>query len=426
MFEKVVRSSFLKSVILVASGTAGAQVINLLASPIITRMYGPDAFGLLGTFIAFLGVLTPIAALSYPLAIVLPSSDREAKRLASLSIVISILISVLLFSVFLLLEESIFLIIDMQGLKKYLFLIPFVVFFIALQQVFQQWLIRKSEFKVTAKISVIQSLILNLTKIGSGLFYPVGAVLIALSAFGNALYAFQLWVGVCKVEKKNEQLDIVPSKEEISYKKLAWKYRDFAYYRTPQLIINAFSQSLPILILAMFYGPAVAGFFTLGRSVLAAPAGLIGNSVGSVFYPRIAQAINRNVDPLPLVKKATYYLFFIALIPFSIIIFWGQFIFELFFGEDWGVAGNYAQWMAVWVLFGLSARPLNAAIPALRMQKLYLLHEIVFFILKVLSLLLSSVFYQDAIYAVIFYSMTTVLSYIVLYVIFWVRFSCYV
>ena len=81
MFEKVVRSSFLKSVILVASGTAGAQVINLLASPIITRMYGPDAFGLLGTFIAFLGVLTPIAALSYPLAIVLPSSDREAKDL---------------------------------------------------------------------------------------------------------------------------------------------------------------------------------------------------------------------------------------------------------------------------------------------------------------------------------------------------------
>ena len=69
--KKLTQSKFIRSVVLVAGGAAGAQAITMAFAPIITRFYGPEAFGLLGTFTAILGIVMPIAALSYPIAIVL-------------------------------------------------------------------------------------------------------------------------------------------------------------------------------------------------------------------------------------------------------------------------------------------------------------------------------------------------------------------
>ena len=71
-FKQLGQSKFVRNVAIVATGTAGAQAITMAFAPIITRIYGPEAFGLLGTFMAILAVLTPVAALTYPIAIVLP------------------------------------------------------------------------------------------------------------------------------------------------------------------------------------------------------------------------------------------------------------------------------------------------------------------------------------------------------------------
>jgi O-antigen/teichoic acid export membrane protein len=90
------RSKFVRNVAVVASGTAASQAIAIAFSPLITRLYGPDAFGILGAFLAIVSVLTPIAALSYPIAIVLPKEDVDARGLARLSAYISIFIGILL------------------------------------------------------------------------------------------------------------------------------------------------------------------------------------------------------------------------------------------------------------------------------------------------------------------------------------------
>ena len=83
------KSRFVRNVAVVASGTAAAQAIGMAFSPLITRLYGPEAFGLLGIYTSLLGVLGPITALTVPVAIVLPKDDDEAKRLAFLSLFIA-------------------------------------------------------------------------------------------------------------------------------------------------------------------------------------------------------------------------------------------------------------------------------------------------------------------------------------------------
>ena len=56
----------MRSVAVVTSGNAGAQAITLASAPFITRLYGPEAFGVLGAYMAVVTIASPVVALAYP------------------------------------------------------------------------------------------------------------------------------------------------------------------------------------------------------------------------------------------------------------------------------------------------------------------------------------------------------------------------
>ena len=402
------QSKFVRSVILVATGTAGAQALTMAFAPIITRMYGPEAFGLLGTFMATLGIVTPISALAYPIAIVLPKSDDDAKGLAKLSFRIALFMALALSVILLFASKQIAALLGMQAIAAFMLLIPLAMFFSALQQIMQQWLIRKKQFKVTARIAVSQSLILNSSKVGIGWFWPVGSVLIILATLGNALYAVQLWFGAKKWADKDGRID-KPAESKVDLKALAYKHRDFPYYRAPQVFINALSQSLPVLMLASFFGPASAGFYAIGRTVLGIPSTLIGQAVADVFYPKIAEAANRNENLYRPILKATLALAGVGIVPYGVVFLFGPSLFSFVFGEEWRVAGEYARWLSAWSYFGFMNRPSIAALAVLNMQRFFLVYEVVSLILRAASLYIGFAVLNNDLQAVILFSISGVI-----------------
>lgn len=405
--KQLTERKFVRNVVLVASGTAGAQAITMAFSPIITRLYGPEAFGLLGAFTATLGIVMPIAALSYPIAIVLPKSDDDAKAIAKLSFRIAFIIALLLSAILLIAGNEIAALLGMEAIAGFMLLIPVAMFFNALQQIMQQWLIRKKQFKVTARIAVSQSLILNSSKVGVGWFYPLGAVLIALATLGNALYAVQLWFGAKKWADQDGKIDKVA--KSISLKEVAYKHRDFPYYRAPQVFINALSQSLPVLMLASFFGPAAAGFYAIGRTVMGMPSTLIGKAVSDVFYPKIAEAANSHQDVHKPIFKATAALAAVGIIPYGAVFLFGPWLFEFVFGEEWFVAGEYARWLAAWLYFAFMNRPSVAALAVLNMQRMFLIYEIVSLLLRAGSLYIGFAVLNSDIQAVILFSISGII-----------------
>src|SRR5690625_2626575 len=152
MPRKIIKNPFVRSVLLVASGTAGAQAITLAFSPVITRLYGPEAFGLLGTFTAILSVVIPIAALTYPIAIVLPKEDNNARSLARLSLYLALMISLLVGGVFLVGDQALAKLLRVEAISAYLLLIPVAMFLDSLRQIMEQWIIRKKQFKISARV----------------------------------------------------------------------------------------------------------------------------------------------------------------------------------------------------------------------------------------------------------------------------------
>lgn len=393
---------FVRNVLVVATGTAGAQIISMAFMTVFTRMYGPEAFGLLGMFMAIIGVLTPMAALTYPLAIVLPKSDEDAKAIVRLSIGIAALMSSLVMFIVLIWGPYLAIYFNAVGITRFLWLIPIAMLFAALHQVVEQLLIRSQQFNVTARVAIVQTLLVNLIKLGAGLLHPVGGVLIIIQSFTQGLSALLLFIG-----SKGNKLWVWTelNRKKTPVVKVARQYLDFALFRAPEVTINAASQGLPVLMLAAFFGPASAGFYTIALTIMGIPAGLIGKSVGDVFYPRISEAANNGEKLYPLIKKATLLMAAAGFLPFAVVIAFGPWLFTLVFGVEWSVAGNYARWLAVWSFFGLANIPSVKVIPIINAQMFHLTWSITTIFLRLSGLALSYYVFKSDILAVIVFSL---------------------
>lgn len=377
LFEK----PFVRNVIILSSGTAGAQVIAFLLIPFITRLYGPEAYGIMGVFIAIIGILTPIAALTYPIAIVLPKKDRDAQVLIQVSIFISLGMAILVSIILLLFNQFIVSLFSIKDVSSFLYLIPFAILFSGFLQVMEQWLIRTKQFQISAKVELTQALLINGGKLGIGFFQPIASVLIFISAIGPGIKA--ILMGIFSRKMGVNQLFKFSSVGEI--KQLAINYKDFPIYRAPQVLINAISINLPVVLLSTFFGTASVGFYSIAISVLSIPSGLIGKSVGDVFYPRISEAAKNSENLTNLIKKAMITLTFFAIVPFGIIILFGPWLFSLVFGSEWGMAGEYSRWIAIWLFFNFVYQPCIKSLPVLSAQSFHLKFTIITLIFNVLS-----------------------------------------
>lgn len=381
MKNKIVRlfqSTFVRNVIIITTGTAGAQAVTMALSPVITRLYGPEAFGIMGTFNAMISIIIPISALTYPIAIVLPDSDQDAKGIIKLSLLITVILSILSILLLGFFNEPIVNVFNLDEISSFLYLIPIVIIFAGLMQVSEQWLIRTKQFSINARVTFLQSLIINGGKIGIGFFHPVSSVLVVMTAIGNGLRAGMM----IAFAKKSNYEEVRTNQENKSIKKLAKEYYDFPAFRAPEVFLNAVSNGLPVLMLTAFFGPAAAGFYSIGRTVLSMPSQLVGKSVGDVFYPRIAEAANNKEDITTLIKKATLVLGGVGFLPFSIVILFGPTLFSFVFGSDWVIAGEYARWIALWSFFGFMNRPSVQSLPVLNAQRFHLFYTIIMLVTR--------------------------------------------
>ncbi|MBM4863205.1 oligosaccharide flippase family protein [Vibrio parahaemolyticus] len=392
------KNKTVKNILFVISGTAGAQAIGLVFSPLITRLYGPEAFGNFGVFLTLVSIFVPMATLSFNYAISLPKDNNKSLHLAIYTILLSgIISSMLLLSIFLLGHE----LSDLIGIDKdILFILPMTVFFSSLVSIFQQVKMRREEFSLIAKTNFTYSLFNNLIKLGLGLIIPTPLMLVLSMNVSLLIHATLI---KCKLPRYNKEV-FRGNLHLIS------RYSDFAIYRTPQILINIFSQSMPVLFLSSYFGAVSVGYFTLSKMVLSIPISLVGKSVHDVMFPKMAEVRNSGRKIGNLVLKTTIILCVIGFLPFLAISLFSNYVFGFVFGAEWYDAGYYASWMSVWLYFALVNRVCVAAIPILKLQKHFLIYEVFSLLMKLFSIFLTSYYSNNEIYAIAAFCITSAIS----------------
>src|SRR5699024_6890218 len=114
---------------------------------------------------------------------------------------------------------------------------------------------------------------------------------------------------------------------------------DFPFYRAPEEFFSSVTQNLPVLLLTSLFSPASAGFYNIGRTVLALPSRLIGQSSGDVFYPRINQVSIKDVKVSRLIINENLFLSIIRLILYGALILFGLFLCAFVYGVGCEAAG---------------------------------------------------------------------------------------
>ena len=377
--KRLALSLLVRNVFAVASGTAAAQVVVFAFSPLITRIYSPETFGLQGVFLSLVGILSPVIALRYPMAIMTAETDDEALRLSRLSLMIAGGIATLLWLILLVGRQTVLQFLGAEGLGALILFLPLALIAVAFQDITDYRAARLGAFRLVGLVAVLQAFVTNLARVLGGLAAPVAATLVTITALAPALKAVMLRAGAHDLRRK------VSDHTRVDAREILHRHRDFPLFRMPTDVLNAASQAVPVTMLAALYSPTAAGLYALTRSVLSLPSNIIGQAVGNVLYARFAEMSREGRPLLPLLLRATFAL--LALAPIIIGLAWfAPLVFAYVFGDEWREAGHYARWMALWTGIVLANVPAVRLAPVIRAQSLLLFANVLILAVRVAAI----------------------------------------
>lgn len=409
---RYLKSEFLKNVLTLFTGSTIAQVLPILISPILSRLYAPGDFGTMAIFVAIAGFISIVITGQYESAIVLPKENNDAINLAALSFIITLCISIFTFFIILIFHNTICDWFNAENLQNYIFIIPLSVFLTGVYQILTFWMLRKKQYKQLAIRQVAQSLSTSSIKLGGGLLNPSPTGLILGNIFGQftstSVLCWLTWKGDAD---KRELIN----KEEII--KVAKKYKDFPKYIAPQAFLDILNASSTIFLLSYFFSSTVLGLYSFAYSMVTLPMRLIGNSIRQVFYQKASEVHNGGQNLWPIIKKMIIRLTLIGLPGLVVILFFGPQIFSIVFGSKWEEAGFYAQILMPWLFVNFVASPLGSVSQILNKQKQFFILTS-FGNIMVPSLLFCFIYFNTSIYNVlIFFSALSIIHYFIVFII---------
>lgn len=401
------KNRFARSVSVLAGGTAAGQIIIVAASPLLTRLYSPEDFGLLAVYAGLLGILSVVASLRYQLAIPLPESDEEASSVVVLSLLVMLGMTALCAIIVALWGGAIANILNVPALESYLWLLPLGLMLAGTYQVLNFWAIRVKAFPAIAQTKLTQALSSVVIQISASPFGPI-ALLVGQIA-GQAAGVTRLTAGLIK--SKRAILRAPKASILVSVKRL-WR---FPIYSTWGGLFNAASVNAPVILFSMLFSPSLAGHYFLAQRVVLSPVRLIGLSVAQVFYGEFEERIRKG-NLSEALEKTHRTLAVVALPPALLLAAGGEFLFSNLFGEAFARSGFIAQLLAPWMYLELTTAPIKKTLTALDNQLKESLWELSLFFFRVLSIIIGSIVGSAEI-AVGLLSLVSSIHYIVLLIL---------
>ncbi len=363
------------------AGTTIAQAIPIAISPILTRIYSPEDFGVFALYISIASMISVLATGRYELAIMLPKKDEDAANILVLSIIISFFVSsIALLGVFIF-NENITNLLGNKEISNWLYFIPVTVLFTGIYQSFNYWLNRKQQYKRLANSKVVQSGATSATTLGMG-FAGLGSVgLIFGGIFGQGVTVAILGKIIIKEDRSR-----LRAAKKLKILALIKRYKKFPIYNLPNALIDGFRLSGIMILIAKFYTTATLGQFSLAWRMLQMPISLMGSALSQVFFQKIASV--KKSDLNQIVKAFMLKSAFMSAPIFLIIYFFAIDIFTIVFGENWKLAGEAASIMAPWLFLNFISMPMANVLIVLNRQEVVLMVAL-FYMLIPLGILLA-------------------------------------
>jgi lipopolysaccharide exporter len=383
IFARMRNSSFVRNILVVMSGTAAAQIIGFALTPIISRLFSPDDFGVFGSFISVSSIVAAGATLEYTQAIMLPKEKEDAINLFVISCLSTIAVGFLCLTFCLLIPATVNGVMKTSGVWALALLVVATVV-AGCNRACQAWCVRVKAFKHTAASQVIRSFSSNGTQIGFGLLEGGAIGLVVSSVLADILASINLIRVLIP-----DFLVLRCSIQWVRIKQLTKDYRDFPMFSASQNVINALSSGLPVLLLTHFYGIAVAGAYAFGMRILHTPMGFVLTALRQVLFQKAAEIQHQGGSLASLYVRTSAGLFALVITPSLVLFIWAPQLFSWIFGSQWETAGEFARSLVLWMMFVFCNLPAVLFAQLIRVQRTVFLYDLVLLVVRVLSLVLG-------------------------------------
>lgn len=374
------KSEFSRNVLTLMTGTTIAQAIPIAISPILTRIYTPEDFGVFALYMSIASIIAVVATGRYELAIMLPKKDEDAINIVALSIMISFFVSFIALIMVSVFNTNITNLLGNPEISNWLYFIPITVLLTGIYQSFNYWSNRKKQYKRLATSRIVRSGTIATTNLGMG-FSGFGASgLIVSGIVGQGVATSILAERVCK-EDRNKFKAI----RRLKIFALIKKYKKFPIFNLPNTLIDGLRLSGISILIAKFFTTATLGQFSLAWKMIQTPMTLIGSSLSQVFFQKVSSSNKSELNLI--VKKFIIKASIIALPIFLSIYFFAVDIFIIVFGENWRLAGEAASIMTPWLFLNFLSAPMATVFIVLNKQEVVLLVSIFYMIFPITILL---------------------------------------
>ena len=379
------KSEFSKNVLTLMTGTTIAQAIPIAISPILTRIYTPEDFGVFSLYMSTAAIFSVLATGRYEAAIILPKTNKEASYIVILSLLISLVVSVFILIFIILFDEQIAILLDNKNILHWLYFIPVTVFLTGIYQSLNYWVNRKKYYKKLALSRVSQSLVTSGSSVGMGFSGLSIAGLIYSNILGQIASIIVLFKSLYLNDLKYLSFF---NKNRILF--VARKYSKFPKFDLLASLSNVSAQYLVNILFTTLFTTTVAGYYYLTQKMLSIPVTLIAASILDVFKEQASKDYKKFGNARKIYIQTFKKLLVLSFIPSIIVYFFSVDIFTYIFGEAWTVSGEYARVLVPMLFFRFISSPLSFMLYIGEKQELNLVGNLLFLLGAIGSLYFAS------------------------------------
>lgn len=397
--QRLRNNAFVKNTLTLMTGTSLGQLITILVSPLLTRLYSPVEMGVLGLYLSIASILSIVAGGRYEFAIMVPTRTKEALSIVRLSLLITTGYTLLLVGVI----GSGYLAFPM--IEVWALAIPLTVFLNGCYQSLNYWNNRQKLYKAMATSRFLKAFGMSGVQAST---FPFGiAGLIGGYMIGQLLAVLRLLI------RHTKSITSYSKGEWHRIGDLAVQYKDYPLKSSIGGLLNTVATQFPIVLLGFYFSPATVGFFALNQRVLSLPMSFIGSAIAQVFFEKATEA-DRKETLRPLFVKAFWTLVSVSAFPLLIIVLFGETLFVWVFGSSWAVAGQMSQIFAPYFFVRFIFSSMSLLLMVKRAFRVEITFNLLLLFTQVGSIVWGAWFFDDMMSVIQLLSFTGILAYLYL------------
>lgn len=363
------KSVYLKSILLLTSGSMLGQIIGFIGSMIMTRMYTASEIGIMTTIVSFSGIFAPVINARFDFALVKEQKEKYIYALVKMSIYIGVALSLIISVV------SYIYFIGIEGFISPFLSILFVFLILVIQafsNVFKSYNNNIGDFKTMTSVIVMRRLA---EEISMAIFGLIGWKAIGLLISRVIGQYFGMKREIKNIKKKIKKIISVQWQDMLEAYTI---HKRQLYYSAPAALMNAGSYSLISLVVGKYFGLEILGVYAISFAVLGLPLSVISGNVSKVYFSEASKEYAIKGTFNESTNKTLVFLIIFSIVLFFIMYFIFPMLVPIIYGDKYVMSGFMIRILAPMFAIRFVSSAINTGLVVCNKQNFEFIVQILF------------------------------------------------